>query len=101
MVRYSITLVEEAKAEIRKLKAADRKLILDAIKTHLTDRPAVEEGSKKPLRGLTPPWRQASPVWQLTVVPFRVFYDVDDSAQEVIINAVRRKRPGKTTEDIL
>jgi hypothetical protein len=34
-------------------------------------------------------------------VPFRVFYDVDEAAGEVIINAVRKKKPGKTTEEIL
>lgn len=101
MARYSITIVDDAKAEIRSLKAVHRKLVFDAIKTHLADRPGLEEGGKKVLRGLTPPWPQVSPVWQLTVVPFRVFYDVDDEAMEVIVNAVRKKPPGKKTEDIL
>jgi len=100
MARYSISIVEGAKAEIRRLKATHRKMVLDAIK-HLIDRPGVEEGSKKMLRGLTPPWPQVTPVWQLTVVPFRVFYDVDEAAMEVIVNAVREKPPGKTTEEIL
>lgn len=101
VARYSITIVEEAKAEIRDLKAADRKLVLDAIKTHLGDRPSVQEGDKKILRGLKPPWVQVRPVWQLTVVPFRIFYDVDEDAQEVVVNAVRKKPRGKTTEEIL
>jgi mRNA-degrading endonuclease RelE of RelBE toxin-antitoxin system len=101
MARYSITIVEDAKADIRNLKAADRRLVLDAIKTHLADRPGVEEGSKKMLRGLTPPWPQVNPVWQLAVVPFWIFYDVDDQAMEVVVNAVRKKPPGKKTEDIL
>src|SRR5437868_14054953 len=100
-VAFSITLVEGAKADIRSLKAADRTLVLDAIKKPLRVRPNVEEGDKKILRGLRPPWTQVGPVWQLTVVPFRVFYDVDEASGEVIINAVRKKPPGKTTEEIL
>lgn len=101
MARTSITIVEDAKAEIRKLKAAERKLVLDASKAHLLDRPSIQEGDKKILRGLKPPWTQVRPVWQLTVVPFRVFYDVDENTQEVVVNAVRKKPPGKTTGEIL
>ena len=98
---FSITLVEGAKAEIRRLKGAKRALVLDAIKKHLSERPNVEEGNKKVLRGLKPPWTQTRPVWQLTVVPFRIFYDVDEERNEVIINAVRVKPPSRTTEEIL
>jgi prevent-host-death family protein len=47
-------------------------------------RELVEEGNKKVLRGLKPPWTQTRPVWQLTVVPFRIFYDVDEERNEVI-----------------
>jgi mRNA-degrading endonuclease RelE of RelBE toxin-antitoxin system len=100
-VAYLILIVEGAKADIRRLRAAHRSLVLDAIKTHLSDRPNIEEGDKKILRGLRPPWAAVHPVWQLTVVPFRVFYDVDEEHGEVIVNAVRKKLPGKTTEEIL
>ena len=101
MARYSIRIVEGAKAEIRRLKAGHRKIVLDAIRRNLLDRPGVEEGGKKVLRGLKPPWTQVTPVWQLAAVPFRIFYDVDDAAKEVTINAVREKPPGTTTEEIL
>jgi mRNA-degrading endonuclease RelE of RelBE toxin-antitoxin system len=94
-------IVEGAKSEVRRLKAAQRKLVLDTIKRQLVDRPNVEEGDKKILRGLKPPWIQMRPVWQLTVVPFRVFYDVDEKAKEVVLNAVREKPSGKRTEEIL
>ena len=100
-MKYTVNLVEGAKADIRRLKATDRSLVLDAIKTHLIDRPNIEEGGKKILRGLKPPWTQVRPVWQLTVVPFRVFYDVDEKRNEVIVNAVRKKPSGRTTEEIL
>ena len=98
---FSIALVEGAKGDIRRLKGAKRALVLDAIKKHLSERPNVEEGSKKILRGLRPPWSQVRPVWQLTVVPFRVFYDVDEEHDEVIVHAVRKKRSRKTTKEIL
>jgi mRNA-degrading endonuclease RelE of RelBE toxin-antitoxin system len=101
VVVFSIVIVEGAKADIRRLSAAHRSLVLDAIRTHLRDRPNVEEGSKKLLRGLEPPWTQVRPVWQLTVIPFRVFYDVDEDASQVIVNAVRAKPAGKTTREIL
>jgi mRNA-degrading endonuclease RelE of RelBE toxin-antitoxin system len=100
-VSYLISIVEGAKTDIRRLRAAHRSLVLDAIKRHLSDRPSVEEGDKKLLRGLRPPWATVLPVWQLTVVPFRVFYDVDEEHNEVIVNAVRKKPAGKTTEEIL
>jgi len=40
------------------------------------------------------------PVWQLRVGDFRVFYDVDEQQQEVIVRAIRRKG-SKTTKEIL
>ena len=101
MTRYAISIVEDAKADLRRLKANDRVRVLSAIKGHLAERPGVAEGHKKILRGLKPPWTQTRPVWQLAVASCRVFYDVDEPAKEVIINAVRRKPHGKTTEEIL
>lgn len=98
---FLISIAEGAKADIRRLTAANRSLVLDGIKRHLGARPNVEEGDKKVLRGLRPPWAAARPVWQLTVVPFRVFYDVDEEHNEVIVNAVRKKPRAKTTEEIL
>jgi mRNA-degrading endonuclease RelE of RelBE toxin-antitoxin system len=99
MAHYSIALTETAKAEIRALRASDRTSVLAAIKG-LTTAPNVESGHRKVLRGLVPPWTQVRPVWQLTVELFRVFYDIDEAAREVIINAVPRKPAGKKTEDI-
>ena len=45
-------------------------------------------------------WEHVPPVWQLRVEDWRVFYDVDERARQVIVRAVRRK--GKIlTEEIL
>jgi hypothetical protein len=49
---------------------------------------------------LIPPWDSVHPVWQLRVGDFRVFYDVDEAQQTVIVRAIRRKG-SKTTEEIL
>jgi len=53
---------------------------------------------RKLLEGLVPPWDSVRPVWQLRVGDFRVFYDVDEKAHEVIVRAVRRKGTKKTEE---
>ena len=51
--------------------------------------------------GLTPPWEHVEPVWELRVGEFRVFYDVSEEESRVIVRAIRRKPPHKTTEEIL
>ena len=45
--------------------------------------------------------RSRSPVWELRVHEYRIFYNVDETASEVVIRAVRRKPSHKTTEEIL
>jgi mRNA-degrading endonuclease RelE of RelBE toxin-antitoxin system len=40
-------------------------------------------------------------VRELRVGKYRVFYDVDEPAQRVIVRAIRAKPPGRTTEEIL
>jgi mRNA-degrading endonuclease RelE of RelBE toxin-antitoxin system len=61
----------------------------------------VETRNKKVIPGLIPPWKHEPPVWELRVGEFRVFYDVNKESAHVIVRAVRRKPPHKTTEDIL
>ena len=98
---FAIRFGEHAVAEIARLRAVERRGILNAVEKYLAHKPTEATGRKKMLRGLVPPWAQVRPVWPLTVVPFRVFYDVDEDAREVMINAVRRKPTGRRTEDIL
>lgn len=57
---------------------------------------------KKRLRPLMVPWSmQAEEPWQLTVDPYRVLYDVDETDKVVFVRLVRRKPPGKKTEEIV
>jgi mRNA-degrading endonuclease RelE of RelBE toxin-antitoxin system len=50
---------------------------------------------------LIPPWEYVEPVWELRVGAYRVFYDVEEETDVVMIRAIRYKPPHKTTEEIL
>jgi mRNA-degrading endonuclease RelE of RelBE toxin-antitoxin system len=85
----------------RGMRAFDRKQVLDQIDGQLTDEPAVETRNKKKFVGLAPPWAHVEPVWELRAGEFRVFHDVDEAEARVVVRAVRRKPPHKTTEETL
>lgn len=97
---FAIEFVSEALLELESLRATDQRRIVNAIETHLTYEPAKTARRRKQLVGISPPWEQVRPVWQLRVGDFRVFYDIDAKDRVVIIRSVRRK--GRNlTEDIL
>lgn len=98
---FAVEFTAEAVDNLKKLRSYDRKRILDTIDCRLTAAPTQPTHNQKILVGLKPPWQQEEPIWELRLDPFRVFYDVDESAQRVVIRAVRRKDPHRTTEDIL
>jgi mRNA-degrading endonuclease RelE of RelBE toxin-antitoxin system len=98
---FDILFEVEALAELDTLRAFDRTRIIDEVEKNLRKEPLVESRRKKILHGLTPPWHQVRPVWQLRVGDFRVFYDVDEANGTVIVRSVRRKGPHRTTEEIL
>jgi mRNA-degrading endonuclease RelE of RelBE toxin-antitoxin system len=90
----------EALLELQKLRTTDQRRVVDAVELQLAHDPAKSARRRKQLVGISPPWEQVGPVWQLRVGDFRVFYDVDAEAQLVIVRSVRRKGR-QTTEDIL
>lgn len=101
---YRILIDRLASEAISKLPAYARARISDAIEEQLVHDPAPDppERHKKRLRPLAVPWSaQAEAPWQLTVVPYRILYDVDASNQVVAVRMVVLKPPGKKTEDIL
>ncbi len=75
--------------------------ILDRIEVQLRYAPTRQSRNRKILVGLVPPWEHVDPVWELRIGEYRVFYDVDESRSTVIIRAIRRKPPHRTTEEIL
>jgi mRNA interferase RelE/StbE len=67
---FRIELVDDAQADLRRLRAVDRAKVLDRIEKHLTDQPTAQSRSRvKRLRaGTYPPYR-------LRVDEIRVYYD--------------------------
>lgn len=101
MVVFTINYVESVAEDLADIRAFERRHLLDQIEQQLSHEPNRATKNRKILRGLTPPWEHAPPVWELRVNQYRVFYDVDESAGQVVVRAVRYKPPHKTTEDIL
>lgn len=99
-MRYEIVIHELAADELDQLRVYDHRIVLDAIEEQLSHQPTVRTRRRKELTNLAPGFEHVPPVWQLRVGDFRVFYDVDESAREVHVRAVRRKQPEQTTEDI-
>ena len=98
---FSIRFEEQAVREMDLLRAFERVRILEEVEAHLSREPLKESRRKKVLHGLVPPWDQAGPLWQLRVGDLRVFYDVDEPNRTVIVRAIRRKPPHRTTKEIL
>ena len=98
---YTLAYTEDVLEDLKGLRAADRKRILDKIDEQLIHNPSQETRNKKIVVGLKPPWEHEEPVWELRVGKYRVFYDVDEIGQRVVIRAIRRKPPHQTTEEIL
>ena len=77
---FRIELVDDAKFALRRLRAVDRAKVLDRIERHLTDQPMAQSRSRiKRLRaGTYPPYR-------LRIDDIRVYYDVDEATQLVVV----------------
>lgn len=75
--------------------------ILDAIEERLAHEPNKSTKNRKLLENLTPPWQGVTPIWELRVGEYRVFYDVSLAESVVYVRAVRKKIRGARTEDIL
>jgi mRNA-degrading endonuclease RelE of RelBE toxin-antitoxin system len=84
---YEIILSPEALEHLAALTARQRRIVLDAIETHLTHQPTTSTRRRKPLR----PNPLAS--WELRVGQFRVYYQVEstDGEDTVYVIAVGRK----------
>ena len=97
MLRFSKGVVND----LKRLRAYDRKRIVEAIENHLRDEPNRLSRNRKILVNLIPPWTAEFPVWELRIGEYRVFYDVSEEDEIVYVRAVRKKPAGKTTEEIL
>lgn len=78
-MRFAVLLAPEAVEDLRKLKAALRAAVREALETHLRHEPTKTSRSRiKRLRGLS------RPQYRLRVDEVRVFYDVSGSTVEVL-----------------
>jgi mRNA-degrading endonuclease RelE of RelBE toxin-antitoxin system len=78
-MRFAIVLAPEAVEDLRKLKAALRSSVRQALETHLRHEPTKTSRSRiKRLRGVS------RPQYRLRVDELRVFYDVSGSTVEVL-----------------
>jgi mRNA-degrading endonuclease RelE of RelBE toxin-antitoxin system len=101
---YRIVIDQRAVDAISELPAYARARLRDAIAEQLAHDPTPypSQRHKKQLRPLIVPWSgQAEAPWQLTVVPYRILYDVDHDDFIVAIRLVVLKEPGKKLKDIL
>jgi len=99
---YRIVLGEDAKSDLRSLRAFDRQRIGDDIDDQLTDQPAVQTRRRKQMRmeeGTLP--FDVPPGWELRVGDLRVYYDVDEESQVVNVRAIRLKPTHRTTKESL
>jgi mRNA-degrading endonuclease RelE of RelBE toxin-antitoxin system len=98
---YGIRFAASVVSDLRRLRASQRRRILDEIGRKLAEEPTKATKHIKQLRKLVPPFEAVPPVWQLRIGDHRVFYDVDDEHKKVFVRAIRRKPPHLTTEQIL
>ena len=76
---FEIVLAPEAVEDLRGLRANVRRLVTDAIETHLRHEPMKQSRSRiKRLRGVS------RPQYRLRVGEVRVFYDVSDTSVEIL-----------------
>jgi mRNA interferase RelE/StbE len=83
-MRFEIVLAPEASADLKRLKAALRAEVLDALETHLRHEPTKTSRSRiKRLRGV------ARPQYRLRIGAVPAFYDVVGSTVEVLAIAAK------------
>ncbi len=101
MCVFEIRFAEGVEEDLRNIRIYYRNQILDAIEEQLAREPETRTKNRKLLENLIPPWQMVAPIWELRVGEYRVFYDVSAAESVVYVRAVRRKRRGTKTEDIL
>ena len=82
---FQIRFEDEAVAHLDKFKARERSTVLGEIEGQLAKQPDVRTRHRQPLRS------KPLTKWQLSIGDFRVFYDIEESQNEVVILAIGTK----------
>src|SRR2546430_16094266 len=88
-MRFDIAFTPEALEDLQLFRKGERTRIIEAIEEQLSHEPNHETRNRKRLR----PNQMAE--WVLRVDRFRVFYDIEESAHLVKVEAVGYKRGGR------
>jgi mRNA-degrading endonuclease RelE of RelBE toxin-antitoxin system len=98
---FQVRLGPDAREELKRLPAHAQRRIVDAMNRELRVRPTRDS---KPRKQLVPDQdagiEATTPVWQLRVGEYRVFYDVDARARVVMVQRIARKGR-RTTGEVL
>jgi len=90
-----------ARIEMTELRAFERAALAREIREQLTWEPTTPTRRRKLLEGVKVPFEAKPPVWELRAGEVRVFYDVNEEEKKVVVRAIRRKPPHRTTEETL
>jgi mRNA-degrading endonuclease RelE of RelBE toxin-antitoxin system len=85
MADYAIEMTEEAKNDLDFYAVSARRVIVSAIRLQLMHEPLTQTRNRKPLRD------HPLATWELRVERYRIFYDVDQAAQTVVVTSVGHK----------
>jgi mRNA-degrading endonuclease RelE of RelBE toxin-antitoxin system len=79
---FEIEFTQAAWDDLATLKKSEQRLVVEAIETQLKHEPVKQTRNRKPMR--------PDPIaaWELRAGKFRVFYNVDEAAQTVCIEAI-------------
>jgi mRNA-degrading endonuclease RelE of RelBE toxin-antitoxin system len=86
---YAIEFTPSAVKDLKALRKAAQRAVLDGIEAQLMNEPVVETRNRKSLR----PNQIAE--WELRLGRFRVLYNVDEDAQLVAVQAIGYKVGGE------
>lgn len=98
---FAVQIVPSALEELQAIKSFYRRQIADAIDEQLRRQPTTATRHRKILEVTEASFVFDSPLWELRVGNYRVFYDVDEEGNNVYVRAVREKPPHATTEEVL
>ena len=86
---FAIGFTESALEDLRCLRKAEQKVVLEAIGHQLATEPVTVTRNRKSLRS------NELSAWELRTGDLRVFYDVDSDRREVTVRAIGRKEHNK------